>query len=113
MNRKQLKGIIPALITPFTEQQDLDLNATRQLVEYLLQHGVHGLFVAGTNGEAHLMNHDEIVALTETVVDEVNGRVPVISGAGKCSTAETIELANRLKNAGADYISLVTPYYLV
>lgn len=113
MERKTLRGIIPAMVTPFDENGDLNEEKTRKLVRYLLGEGVHGLFIAGTNGEAHLMNHDEVVDLTRIVLDEVNGRVPVISGAGRCSTRETIVLANRLKKLGVDYISLVSPSYLV
>lgn len=113
MKRKELKGIIPAMITPFDKDEGLDIQAVKELVRYLMDKGVHGLFIAGTNGEAHLMNADEVVALTRTVVSEVAGRIPVISGAGRCSTWETIKLANRLKEAGADYISLVSPSYLV
>lgn len=113
MNRKELKGIIPAMITPFDKNEKLDIQAVKQLVAYLLKNKVHGLFIAGTNGEAHLMSADEIVTLTKTVVEEVGGKVPVIAGAGRCSTWESIRLANRLKEAGADYISLVSPSYLV
>lgn len=110
---KELKGIIPAMVTPFDQNEKLDIPATRNLVNHLIKQGVHGLFIAGTNGEAHLMSHDEVVELTNVVSKEVAGRIPVISGAGRCSTLETIMLANRIKEAGADYISLVTPSYLV
>lgn len=113
MNRKELKGIIPAMVTPFDHEENLDLESAKKITNWLIDEGVHGLFIAGTNGEAHLMSHDEVVELTETVVKETNGRVVVISGAGRCSTKETIELAKRLKDAGTDYISLVSPSYLV
>lgn len=113
MKRKELKGIIPALITPFDKDENIDIPALKNLVEILVSEGVHGLFIAGTNGEAHLMSHDEVVLLTKTVVEQVAGRIPVCSGAGRCSTKETIQLANRLVEAGADYISLVSPYYMV
>lgn len=113
MKRKALRGIIPAMLTPFDKNQQLDTGAARKLARYLINNGVHGLFIAGTNGEAHLMSHDEVTMLTSAVADETEGRVPVCAGAGRCSTMETIVLANRLKDAGADYISLVTPYYLV
>lgn len=111
--RKELKGIITAMVTPFDEHQELDLEAAKNMARWLVDKGVHGLFIAGTNGEFHLLSNDEKVALTEAVVEEVNGEVPVISGGGCCSTKETIQLSQRLKEAGADYISLVTPYYLV
>lgn len=112
-NRKKIEGIIPAMVTPFKESQELDLVAAAELTEWLIQKGVHGLFIAGTNGEAHLLSDQEIVKLTKTVVKAAKGRVPIFSGAGRCGTLATIALAKQLKEAGADYISLVTPYYLV
>lgn len=113
IERKELKGIITAMVTPFNEKQELDVDAARKMARWLVNKGVHGLFIAGTNGEFHLLSNDEKVTLTQTVVKEVKGDVPVIAGGGCCSTKETIELSQRLKDAGADYISLVTPYYLV
>lgn len=109
-----LKGIITAMVTPFSEKDEsLDVAAARNMASWLIEHGVHGLFIGGTNGEFHLLNDDEKELLTREVVDEVAGRVPVIAGAGCCGTTHTCELSRRLADAGADYISLVTPYYLV
>lgn len=113
MSRKELRGVIPAMVTPFDENENLDIKSVEKITNLLIEQGIHGLFIAGTNGEAHLMSHEEVVKLTEVVVKETSGRVPVISGAGRCSTQETILLANKLVKAGADYISLVSPSYLV
>ena len=113
MSQSKLKGIITAMVTPFRNDESLDARAAGTMAEWLLAHGVHGIFIAGTNGEFHLMDDDEKERLTHSVVQAVNGRVPVIAGAGCCGTAHTIELGKRLVAAGADYLSVVTPYYLV
>ena len=85
-----LKGIITAMVTPFSEKDEsLDVAAARNMASWLIEHGVHGLFIGGTNGEFHLLNDDEKELLTREVVDEVAGRVSVIAGAGCCGTTHT------------------------
>lgn len=113
MDGKALKGIITAMVTPFSSDESLDLPAAANMADWLVMHGVNGIFIAGTNGEFHLMSDDEKVMLTQAVAESVGGRVPVIAGAGCCGTLHTIELGKRLADAGADYLSVVTPYYLV
>ncbi|EPP4620930.1 4-hydroxy-tetrahydrodipicolinate synthase [Escherichia albertii] len=114
---KELKGIITAMVTPFDETEKMDIPAAKNMARWLVDKGVHGLFICGTNGEFHLLSDDEKVELTKAVVEEVGGEVTICAGAGAgagcCSTKQTIELTKRLVNAGADYISVVTPYYLV
>ena len=110
---KELKGIITAMVTPFDETEKMDITAAKKMARWLVDNGVHGLFICGTNGEFHLLSDDEKVELTKAVVEEVGNEVTICAGAGCCSTKQTIELTKRLVDAGADYISVVTPYYLV
>lgn len=110
---KELKGIITAMVTPFDETEKMDIPAARKMARWLVNNGVHGLFICGTNGEFHLLSDDEKVELTKAVFDEVGDDVTICAGAGCCSTQQTIALTQRLVDAGADYISVVTPYYLV
>ncbi|MPV15455.1 4-hydroxy-tetrahydrodipicolinate synthase [Escherichia coli] len=110
---KELKGIITAMVTPFDETEKMDITAAKKMSRWLVDNGVHGLFICGTNGEFHLLSDDEKVELTKAVVEEVGNEVTICAGAGCCSTKQTIELTKRLVDAGADYISVVTPYYLV
>ncbi|UOF92380.1 4-hydroxy-tetrahydrodipicolinate synthase [Fodinisporobacter ferrooxydans] len=105
-------GIIPAMITPFTKEQEINEPGLRQLVNRLIKSGVHGLFCFGTNGEFFSLTFDEKVQIAEIVVDEVNGRVPVYVGAGCISTAETIKLSNKLEVIGVDAVSVITPFFL-
>jgi len=110
---KKLKGIITAMVTPFHEDESLDLVSAKKMARWLVSKGVHGLFIAGTNGEFHLLTDDEKVELTKAIVEEVGGEIVICAGSGCCSTMQTINLTRRLVDAGADYISVVTPYYLV
>lgn len=108
---KPLKGIVPALLTPFTNKQELNEPATRQLVNHLIDSGVHGIFALGTNGEFFALSNEEKVKVAQIVIGETNGRVPVIVGTGGNSTKEVIELSKRMEEIGADFLSVVTPYY--
>ena len=78
----EIKGIITAMVTPFHEDESLDLDSAKKMANWLIEKGVHGLFIAGTNGEFHLLTDDEKVELTKAVKEAANGRVPVIAGAG-------------------------------
>lgn len=106
-----LKGSLPALVTPFTPQGELDLPALKKLVEWHIEQGSHGLVPVGTTGESPTLSHDEHRLVVEEVVRLVAGRVPVVAGAGSNSTREGIELIQHAQKAGADAALVVTPYY--
>jgi 4-hydroxy-tetrahydrodipicolinate synthase len=108
----QPKGIIPAIVTPFTEAEEVNEQALRQLVRRMIKGGVHGIFALGTNGEFFAMNYEEKVQVAEIVVDEVAGKVPVYMGAGGVTTGETIQLAQAFAEIGVDALSVITPYFL-
>ena len=108
----QPKGIIPAIVTPFTAAEEVNEQALRQLVRRVVKGGVHGVFALGTNGEFFSMSFAEKVRVAEVVVDEVGGKVPVYMGAGGITTRETIELAQAFEKAGVDALSVISPYFL-
>lgn len=108
----QPKGIIAAMVTPFTENEEVNEQGIRLLVRRMLKGGVHGIFALGTNGEFFAMDFAEKVRVAEIVVDEVAGRVPVYAGAGAVTTRETIALAKAFEKAGVDALSVITPYFL-
>ena len=108
----EIKGIIPAVITPFDDNQMISELATRKHIENLIEKGVHGIFILGTNGEFHVLSEDEKVEYAKIVIDQVNKRVPVYVGAGACGTIETIRLAKRLEEIGADALSVISPYFI-
>jgi 4-hydroxy-tetrahydrodipicolinate synthase len=107
------EGIFPALVTPFTDDgKAVDDERLRVLVNRCIELGVHGVVPCGTTGEFINLTAEEKRHVIEFVVDEVNGRVPVIAGTGASGTAEAVELTRFAKDAGAAAALIVTPYYL-
>ncbi len=107
----RLKGTIPAVLTPFDENYEIDENGFQELCEYLIENKVSGLFVAGTTGEGPLLSLEERARLFKLVVKISNGRVPVICHTGSISLTETSLLIRSAIEAGADAVGIVTPYY--
>ncbi|MBN1658589.1 MAG: formaldehyde-activating enzyme [Anaerolineae bacterium] len=105
------KGIFPALVTPFTRDDEIDEEAFRALIRFVLPH-VDGVVPNGTTGEFSSMTLDEKKRVIEIAIDEVAGRVPVLAGTGCQSTIETVELTRWAKDAGATGALVVAPYFL-
>ena len=105
------KGSMPALVTPFTPDGELDLDTLKKLVEWHVEEGSHAIVPVGTTGESPTLTHDEHRTVIEEVVRAVNGRIPVIAGAGSNSTREGIGLLQHAASVGADAGLVVTPYY--
>ena len=106
-------GILPALVTPFTEDgTKVDDEQLRALVNYCVKHGVHGVVPCGTTGEFVNMSIEEKKHVIDVVVDEANGKVAVVAGTGASGTEQALEMTAYAKDAGADAALLVTPYYL-
>lgn len=108
--RDRIKGSIPALITPMKDGK-VDEQGFRKLVAWQIAGGSHGLVPVGTTGESATLSHEEHRRVVELCVEEANGRVPVIAGAGSNATAEAIELTKFAKSVGADAVLSATPYY--
>lgn len=106
-----LRGIFPALVTPFTRDDRLDEEAYRQVIRYVLPH-VDGVVPCGTTGEFSYMTPEERKQAIEVCLDEVGGRVPVLAGTGCPSTRETLALTEWARDAGAIGALVVAPYYL-
>lgn len=103
-------GTLPALITPFRDGK-VDVPALRELVERCIAGGVDGLVPCGTTGESVTLSEAEHTLVVKTVVEQAKKRVPVVAGAGTVSTAHTIHLAEIAREARADGLLLVCPYY--
>lgn len=108
------EGIMPALVTPFTgkNRESVDEAQMRRLVNHCVDLGVHGVVPCGTTGEFVNMTVEEKKRVIDVVVDEVNGRVPVVAGTGASGTQAALEMTLYAKDAGADAALIVTPYYL-
>src|SRR5437868_13707677 len=106
----RFRGSFTALITPF-KNGSLDEKSFRNLVDWQIAEGTHGLVPVGTTGESPTLSHDEHNQVVEWCVDQAKGRVPVIAGAGSNSTKDAISLAQHAEKAGADAVLVVAPYY--
>lgn len=104
------RGAFVAIVTPFIDGQ-LDEQGLKDLIEFQIAGGTHGIVPCGTTGESATMSHDEHHRVVELTVETVAGRVPVLAGTGSNSTSETIELTKHAKSAGADGALVITPYY--
>ncbi|HJU08076.1 MAG TPA: 4-hydroxy-tetrahydrodipicolinate synthase [Rhodanobacteraceae bacterium] len=108
----EISGSLCALATPFMLDGSLDLGAFARLIDYQLEGGTQGLVVAGSTGEAHMLDEHEYERLLAFAVERVKGRVPVIAGTGEAATSKTIALTRRAHALGADAALVVTPFYV-
>lgn len=106
------KGIIAAIATPFDDKDQVSETVLRELINYLIDGGVHGLFAIGSQGEFYALTREEKRRITEIIVEEVNGRVPVYIGTGSITTKETVLLTQMTEKAGADAVSVITPCFI-
>jgi len=105
-------GVMAALVTPFNKDESINEENLRNLVNRLIEQGVTGLVPTGTTGEFVNMTFEERLKVIKIVVDETNGRVPVIAGTGESGTKLVIDMTNAATDIGADAALIVTPYYL-
>lgn len=110
-NVKDMRGVIPALVTPFDEKENFDEKRMRALVDHLISRRVDGLYLTGSTGEGFLMTPQERMKVVEVVADQVNGRIPLIAHVGAIGTKVSIDLAKQAASAGVDAISSVPPFY--
>jgi 4-hydroxy-tetrahydrodipicolinate synthase len=106
-----LHGVIVPLVTPFDDQNQVDHAALRQVVEFVIAKGVHAVMVAGSTGEGPLLSSEERKSVLETVVETVQGRLPVIAHTGGIDTGSTVALSQHAERVGADAISTIVPYF--
>ncbi len=107
----KLEGTIVAMVTPFNDEDVVDETGIRENINYLIDRGVEGVLAAGTTGESATITHDEQRKMIDIMVDEVNGRVKSIAGAGSNSSKEALGLVKYAEKAGADAALVITPYY--
>ncbi len=106
------KGIIPAVITPLTDEGKFNEKAMRKLLNYLIEGGVHGLFVVGTTGEFYGLTPEEKREIFSITMDETKGRVPVYAGTNGITTRETVMLTQLAEECGVDAVSILTPMFI-
>jgi len=105
------KGSLVAMITPFTENGEVDEQGIKELVEFHIKNGTNGIVPCGTTGESPTLSHEEHKKVVEITVKAVAGRIPVVAGTGSNCTREALELTQHAKEVGADGALIITPYY--
>ena len=107
----KFEGTYVAMVTPFTQDKEIDEEGFRSNINYLIDKGVTGLVGAGTTGESATVSHEEHQRIIDILVDEVDGRVETVAGTGSNATSEALSLTQYAYDAGADSALLITPYY--
>lgn len=107
-----LKGIIPPVCTPFTEQHEVDVPSLEKLLDFQLDAGVHGLFMLGSTSEVSALTSSQRVTVLETAVAKAKGRVPIMAGTMDTSTDRVLEHARAAKAAGVDALVVTSPFYI-
>ena len=105
------QGAYTAIITPFKDNGKVDEEAFKKLIDFQIENKIDGIVPCGTTGESPTLSHEEHERVIEICARHVDGRVPVIAGAGSNSTAEAISLTRHAKELGADAVLQVNPYY--
>ncbi|MHC4692800.1 MAG: dihydrodipicolinate synthase family protein [Planctomycetota bacterium] len=108
---KPIRGIIPPMVTPLLDRDSLDVAGLEKLIEHILAGGVQGLFILGTTGEAPSLSQRLRRELIERVCEQVKGRVPVLVGITDTCFVESVNIACKAKDAGAQAVVLAPPYY--
>lgn len=106
-----IRGIITALLTPFTEDGQVDEGALRELVQFQIKSGVNGFFALGTTGMGPAMEAPQRKRVAEIVVEETHNRLPIIVQVGASNPATSLELAQHAEKIGADAVASLTPFY--
>lgn len=106
------KGVIPPIITPLTDEGEVNYPVLRQMVNHLIEEGVHGLFPQGTTGEFYAFDEDTYRKILQTVKEETAGRVPVYGGANHITTRGVIRLVKICEEVGMDAVSVLTPMFV-
>ncbi|MCR1898747.1 4-hydroxy-tetrahydrodipicolinate synthase [Irregularibacter muris] len=112
LNIKDIKGVIPPIITPVDENENVDVKGLKRVIDHVIDGGVHGIFILGSNGEFYALDFQNQKKAVETTVKHVNGKVPVYAGASAITTKECVKLAKMAEEAGADALSVLTPMFI-
>ncbi len=106
-----VKGVIPAIVTPFTKNDEVDLKGIEKITKFLVDNGVHALMPVGGTGEFPSLLREEKRDVVAAVAKIAKGKIPIIPGTAACSTREVILLSNEAAEAGADAVIVTAPYY--
>lgn len=112
MNTSKFHGVVPAMATPFTADHRLDEARVSELIESYIAAGVHGISVAGSQGEFFALDANEHIRLIELSMRAIDGRVPLYAGTGGATTRQAIALTQAAESLGVDLALVITPYFV-
>lgn len=112
MSISKFHGVVPAMATPFTSDHRLDEARVGELIDGYIRAGVHGVSVAGSQGEFFALDADEHIRLLELSMRAIDGRVPLYAGTGGATTRQAIALTKAAETIGADLALVITPYFV-
>lgn len=112
LRMEDIKGVIPPIITPVDENENVDEDRLKRVIDHVIDGGVHGIFVMGSNGEFYAFDSENQKRAVEITVEHVNGKVPVYAGASAITTKECIKLAKMAEDIGADALTVLTPMFI-
>jgi 4-hydroxy-tetrahydrodipicolinate synthase len=110
-HQQKLQGIFTPNIVPLDDQGNINESETRRYVDWLIDHGVHGLYPNGSTGEFTRFTAEERIRIIEIIVDQTAGRVPILAGAAEANTRETIRACERYSALGVRAVAIVSPFY--
>lgn len=111
-NFDNFAGIIPALMTPYDQNDTYDPACSQEMVDWMIAKGVGGFYLTGSNGTGPYMDVEERIRVVDKITEQVNGRVPVVAHIGHVSTKNSIRMAKAAQASGCDGISAVPSYYI-
>jgi 4-hydroxy-tetrahydrodipicolinate synthase len=109
---EELIGVIPPIITPVDDNENVDVEGLKRVIDHVVDGGVHGVFVLGSNGEFYALDNENQKLAVETTVKHVNGKVPVYAGTGEITTKACVKAVQMAEDAGADAMSVLTPMFI-
>ncbi len=112
LRMEDIKGVNPPIITPVDENENVDEDRLKRVIDHVIDGGVHGIFVMGSNGEFYAFDFENQKRAVEITVEHVNGKVPVYAGASAITTKECIKLAKMAEDIGADALTVLTPMFI-
>jgi 4-hydroxy-tetrahydrodipicolinate synthase len=107
---KEFKGIIPPMVTPLTKEDGIDENSLRNLTSWLIEKGVHGILTLGGAGEIKKFSESERNKIAKIVIDEANGKVPILVGTSHFATNVAVKMSKDAEDMGADGLVLIEPW---
>lgn len=108
---KKIEGTFCVMVTPFKNNEEIEVEGLKSNIDFYIENGIHGLVVGGSTGEFATLHPEEHKKIIKVAVDQVNGRVPLLAGTAHCSTRYTIDMSQYAESVGADGLLIVPPFY--